>query len=118
MFLQCEGCGQAVIAVIKNNPQYVNAWMGGQQSSPGDIVATYPKMEKPECPAHTPDPVRKAYLSGLDNLNRPGNSNAAAMMFRRTVEVAVKGLLKEFKQGDKLAKLIERLRPMILRHQQ
>jgi hypothetical protein len=109
LFLQCEGCGHGVIQVISSWYQFVAEWAQGTVASPGTVLGMYPEPAQPNCPAHVPDNVRNAFLSGVDNLNRSGNSNAAALMFRRTVEIAVKLLLGKPQTGDTLANLIGKL---------
>jgi hypothetical protein len=81
MFLQCEGCGQAVVAVIHGDVSRVNTWMGGHTES----------------------------LSGLDNLGRKGGANAAGAMFRRSIELAARAIDKDAPAGLKLKQRIERL---------
>jgi hypothetical protein len=90
MFLQCEGCGQGLTVVLTSAPATVNTWIAGGASSPGPIAATYPQPKASQAPADVPLQVSAAYLSGLDNLKRKGGTNAAAIMFRRTVEIALK----------------------------
>ena len=90
LFLQCEGCGEAVTAVISNGHSHVNNWVTGHTNSPGSILKIYPAAAADAAPSDIPPQVAAAYLSGLDNLKRKGGTNAAAIMFRRTVEIALK----------------------------
>jgi hypothetical protein len=92
LFMQCEGCGGGIIVYISNNPANVTHWMQGGTASPGSLIQVIPEHLEPKCPADVPDNIRKAFLSGLTNLARPNGANAAAIMFRRTVELAVKKL--------------------------
>jgi hypothetical protein len=46
------------------------------------------------------------YLSGLDNLVRKGGTNAAAIMFRRCIEIAAKAINPKAPKGDNLKKRI------------
>jgi len=110
LFLQCEGCGGGLCAEIPTHPLNVHNWMQAGWVFPG-ISDTYPAIPQSYCPADVPDNVRNAYLSGLDNLGRINGANAAAMMFRRAVELAVKKLIPTAKPGDKLVKLIGDLPP-------
>jgi hypothetical protein len=50
--------------------------------------------------ADVPPNVCSAYLSGLDNLRRNGGTNAAAIMFRRSIEIAVKSIPDAPKSGN------------------
>jgi hypothetical protein len=90
LFLQCEGCGGGVLAYTDAGADKVSIWMNGTSGSPGNIIKTFPEYEEPKSPADTPDNVRNAFLSGVDNLHRPNGANAAAMMFRRAIELAAK----------------------------
>jgi hypothetical protein len=109
MFLQCEGCGQAVVAVIHGDVSRVNTWMGGHTESPGDLMFTYPELKAPAAPADVPPNVAAAFLSGLDNLGRKGGANAAGAMFRRSIELAARAIDKDAPAGLKLKQRIERL---------
>ncbi len=109
LFLQCEGCGQGLIAVAGNPPQYAQAWIGGQQPHPGTIVDSYPKTAALKSPPDVPPTVQAAYLSGLDNLGRNGGTNAAAIMFRRSIEIATKIVNPSAPAGDNLKKRIDGL---------
>ena len=106
LFLQCQGCGHGVIAEVLD-PGTAQRWVQGQTSSPGNIVQMYPKAVQPQSPADVPDNVRLAFLSGLDNLGRENGANAAAIMFRRSVELGAKKLNPNGK-GD-LKQRIEQL---------
>ncbi len=94
-------------------PQFVHGWMTGSTSSPGTLLNVYPNVAEPQCPADVPDNVRNAYLSGLDNLGRTNGANAAAMMFRRAIELAVKRINPDAPKGDNLKKRIAGLPPDI-----
>src|SRR5262249_46846394 len=92
LFLQCEGCGRGVIAEIHNPINHVLVWMQSHRDygSPGNIYQVYPSFVGPEAPADIPESVRSAFLSGLDNLKLSNGANAAAMLFRRSIELAAK----------------------------
>jgi hypothetical protein len=111
LFLQCQGCWPGVTAVVANNYDYVAGWMTGHTSAPGKILSIYPKASASHCPADVPDKIREAYLSGLDNLNRSGNTHAAAMMFRRAIELTTKAVNPNASKGDNLKKRITDLSP-------
>jgi hypothetical protein len=106
LFLQCEACGHGIIAVFPS-PSQVNAWMSNQVSDPGTILEVFPKME--ECPADVPPLVSDAYISGLDNLGKKKGANAAAIMFRRTIEIATKIINPDAPKSDNLKKRINDL---------
>jgi hypothetical protein len=104
IFMQCEGCGGGIIADVINTPQGVQNWIQGGAASPGTLASIQPARLEPICPPDVPDNIRSAYLSGLDNLRRPNGTNAAAMMFRRSLELAVKKLNPEGR-GDLKARI-------------
>ncbi len=113
LFLKCEGCGQGLVAVIEDTAQHVHIWMQGQRSNPGPIQDTYPKMSAIKTPADVPPEVQRAFLSGMDNLSRAGGANAAAIMFRRAVEIAAKKINPNSPKEDNLKKRIDDLSPDI-----
>lgn len=108
-FLQCEGCGEGVIIGFTGNSQTVAQWGNGQIPTPGAINIIYPRIEAAKAPADVPDQVRNAFLSGLDNLSRPSGANAAAIMFRRSIEIAVKIVDPKAPKGTNLKDRIDRL---------
>jgi hypothetical protein len=100
VFLQCEACGMAIIAVIDNATTHITSWMNGNANSPGQIIARFPQMVEMKSPPDVPQPVTDAYLSGLDNLGRKNGANAAAIMFRRAIEIATKTIPDVPKKGN------------------
>jgi len=92
--------------MVNNNPSTVSAWSTGHAHSPGQILALYPAPIALQCPADVPGPVQNAFLSGLDNLGRKGGTNAAAIMFRRSIEMATKVVNPNAAKGDDLKKRI------------
>jgi uncharacterized protein DUF4145 len=94
IFLQCEGCGEGVIAEVlaEQHSQQPTMWMQGATDTPGRILKVYPELTALQAPADTPDQICNAFLSGLDNLYRTNGANASAMMFRRAIELAAKRL--------------------------
>lgn len=50
----------------------------------------WPKPPEPLIPAHVPDAVERAMLQAERNYPTPGNEEAAAIMYRRTLETALK----------------------------
>jgi len=106
VFMQCEGCGEGIVLVIASMPLTVSQWANGQILSPGEIARGYPLPEALKSPADVPGPVKAAFLSGLDNLGRKGGTNAAAIMFRRAIEIAAKTINPNAPKGDNLKKRI------------
>lgn len=113
LFLQCEGCGEGLVAIMPQGANSVQYWISGSMGSPGPIQRTYPELVALKAPADIPDNVRTPFLSGLDNLSRPLGASAAAMMFRRAIELAVKNLNPSAPAGDNLKKRIDSLGPNI-----
>ena len=113
LMLQCEGCGEAIIANIHGGHGVVSQWVSGHTNAPGQIWRVYPLPATTKAPADIPPNVQRAFLSGLDNLGRKGGANAAAIMFRRSIELAVKVINPEATKGDNLKKRIEDLPPDI-----
>jgi hypothetical protein len=113
IFLQCEACSQGIIAAVRGvvHHEQPAMWIMGQTSAPGVIRAIYPEKMEPKCPNDVPSPVSAAYLSGLRNLKRT-DTNAAAMMFRRSIEIATKIIPDALKSGT-LQKRIDVLPPDI-----
>jgi hypothetical protein len=90
MFMQCQGCGGGIIAVVKDDAPRVEHWKTGFSGHLAEILTIYPELKQHEAPADIPDNVRRAFLSGLENLKLPNGANAAAMMFRRSIELSAK----------------------------
>ncbi len=89
VLLQCGICYHCVVAVT--DLPTASHWISGRGRAP--VMATsYPKPEALKAPPDTPPNVQRAFLSGLDNLSRPNGTNAAAIMFRNSIEIAVKSL--------------------------
>jgi hypothetical protein len=109
MFMQCEGCGQALVLTMAGPPAQVQHWINGQAANPGQIVGSYPQPAALKSPPDVPPAVQAAFLSGLDNLGRKGGTNAAAIMFRRSLEIATKIVNPKAAAGDNLKKRIDDL---------
>jgi hypothetical protein len=109
LFLQCEGCGEGIIAAVAGNPQAVSMWQMGQVDSPGPLLSIYPETKAPKAPADVPPKVTAAFLSGLDNLGRSGGANAAGAMFRRAIELSSREIDKTAPTNLTLKQRIERL---------
>ncbi len=109
LFLQCQGCGQGIIAVVSSTPDPINYWINDQAPFSGGIVDTYPKLVGMKAPADVPGTVQAAFLSGLDNLGRKGGANAAVAMFRRAIELSARAIDKDAPKGINLKERIERL---------
>jgi hypothetical protein len=95
LFMQCRVCGNGIVVRVAGSTPQLTLWMQDSSSSPGNIVDIQPQLIELKAPADVPGNIHAAYMSGLDNLSRTNGANAAAIMFRRTVELAVKKLNPE-----------------------
>lgn len=111
IFMQCEGCSGGIIVHVGSPQGAVAFWAHGSYADPGKILNVYPETAALRCPADVPGSVQAAFLSGLDNLGRRGGTNAAAIMFRRAVEIAVKTISPTAPKDDNLRKRIDDLSP-------
>lgn len=115
---ECRGCGKPIALML--------CWLGGPDwkeltqtawhalQSEADVSSfglavqgQWPLSVGAVAPEHLPDPVRKAFLQAEGNFGRPGFEEAAALMYRRSLEVALKIAYPDL--GDGLAKIIKRL---------
>ncbi|WP_295376832.1 DUF4145 domain-containing protein [uncultured Stenotrophomonas sp.] len=71
------------------------------------VIDAYPAKETLDAPDHVSDAVRRPFVQGLDNAER-GNSDAAASMFRKAIDVATREL-DPSTTGKPLAKRIDLL---------
>ena len=62
MFLQCEGCGHGLTAVVRNGYTAVAAWMNGTAAEPGNIAGTYPGLKAAPIAARCPGPRKFSVL--------------------------------------------------------
>ena len=62
MFLQCEGCGHGLTAVVRNDYTAVAAWMNGTAAEPGTIAGTYPGIKAAPIAARCPGPRKFSVL--------------------------------------------------------
>lgn len=107
--LQCGVCGKGIIVEV--NSSMVGYWQQGAPLTELHIFERYPESPPSAAPAHTPEPIAAAYLSGLRNLDRSdaGDANAAVAMFRRALELSVRELNSAAPKGANLIGRIERL---------
>lgn len=95
----CNRCNELTCVSFVHPPNGSN-WVMGNGSGDFDATArnsntivtgVYPEGESLEAPASISDAVKRAFLQGLDN-SRRGNSDAAASMFRKAIDVATREL--------------------------
>lgn len=101
---QCHNCHKPVSAHLTGggDPQHEGAYEAfGQHTnhkllSPGNvvdlgfsIVDVWPAKPVPSVPAHVPPAVERAMLQAEKNFPQEGNEEAAAMMYRRALELTL-----------------------------
>lgn len=106
---QCQSCSKPVCSVVDTR-DLKKASYDHQHSAyatenekrllgPGDVLSlgyefsdVWPTSPEPEIPAHVPPSVEKAMLQAERNFPIVGNEEAAALMYRRSLELALKDL--------------------------
>ncbi len=93
-FSVCPGCHRAVIAVLTSDtdPDFVNHNGNALRAHLSvEKYIVFPVVSSVDTPEHVPLELHRFYEQAFDSLQR-GNWDAAGMMFRRTLEAAVKEL--------------------------
>ncbi|WP_080375265.1 DUF4145 domain-containing protein [Stenotrophomonas maltophilia] len=110
----CNGCSELVCLTLRTGStvhQWISHGVGNisteAQRNNAVIARVYPKQQRVQVPDHIPDTVRRAYEQGADNANRK-QSDAAAAMFRKALDVATKALDPDL-AGKNLAPRIDAL---------
>lgn len=115
----CPACEKPVVTrvqSVRNEPSWPNfqerirTFVG----TPVEIDATnlriaklWPEPPKPQIPEHIPEAAERALLQAERNFMFEGNEEAAAAMYRRALEIALKQRFPEV--DEKLVKRIEKL---------
>lgn len=123
-FLACGRCWQPVAARItskgRNTPdhhagfteEYSQALAKTYDLTAGNLHAAVVRTpdQRNEIPAHLSDAVAKAYKSAERNYTADDGEDAAAMLYRRALDVAIREKHPEIKGqlGQRINKLIER----------
>jgi hypothetical protein len=98
MLMQCQVCGNGVVAVFGSpSHSHFSQWFQKQAGMDGNakLLETFPKPVAVAAPEHTPENVGRFYLQGMDNMAR--NFDAAGTMFRKSLDAALKKLDPEGK---------------------
>lgn len=110
----CNRCSEVLCISFlhrANNTQWLNALPGDFDSrikeSGSTIVREYPEADRLSAPESVPESVKRSFVQGLDNARR-GNSDAAASMFRKSIDAATRDLDPSL-AGKMLAKRIDLL---------
>lgn len=74
------------------------------------VVDTWPKAAERSIPAHLPETVAKAFRSAENNFTAPDGEDAAAMLYRRAIDVAIREKHPEIKGllAPRINKLVEK----------
>ena len=97
VFAQCLYCKRAIIAVF--NAQDFSHFGRDREllmaiADKRSPVRIFPTWNPPTAPQHTPDEVANYFLQGLNSLPI-GSWDAATLMFRKTLDTAMKTLLPD-----------------------
>jgi Domain of unknown function (DUF4145) len=117
----CPGCHMPVAVLAKRTigtggaqDQQFNNAMNGLLNSTAPIESSYlelvdhwPKPPEPQIPDHLPDPVAKAFMQAERNYPLAGHEEAAGLMYRRSLELALGAKYPDY--GGNLAGMIKRL---------
>jgi len=61
------------------------------------VVETFPKPPVPEIPTHLPETIERAFMQAERNFHISGNEEASALMYRRSLELAIKDRFPDLK---------------------
>jgi len=113
MTFSCNGCFGPIVLEVRQTSQVPPQNISGSlnQSPYARVIKTLPEIEESQAPINTPDRVARSFLEALDNQRR-GNLTSAAMMFRRTLEQAIKAV--DASLTGSLFRKIEKLKDMQL----
>lgn len=118
----CPGCGKPVAVLARRTLPRGNATAetnfsnamnhllqsaGPIDSSHLEYVDHWPKPPEPHIPGHLPPSVQKAFLQAENNYPLEGHEEAAGLMYRRSLELALGAKYPEHKGS--LADLIKKL---------
>lgn len=107
----CNGCNDPIIVLVshKNGLAFdPNSIVGNLLNSDKVVVeAVWPIADPVEAPDAVPERVSKNYVEAVEAKMR-GSWNAACGMYRRTMELALKGLAPEI-EAWKIEKRIDKL---------
>jgi Domain of unknown function (DUF4145) len=115
---ECRGCGKPIALLFGQGGepdwQRIVSAIQGSLGLEVDIttrglgvIEQWPKAVSLSAPNHLPASVEKAFLQGEGNFGRPGFEEAAALMYRRALELALKEAYPE--QTGSLAQIIRKL---------
>jgi hypothetical protein len=97
---RCERPVGIIIANLGSGGSYAAGWFETSHAKANvdllettgwEIYKMYPTPEASVAPEHTPPDIARIYIQGMDNRKRE-NLDSAAIMFRKTLEVATKRL--------------------------
>jgi hypothetical protein len=107
VFLQCGVCGHAIVAEVLTGS--ISLWREDtNRDAANGILRYWPENRSDKAPKHTDATAERYFLQGVDSLARQ-NFDAAGMMFRKTLDAALKCVHLEGK--GTLEKRIDSLPP-------
>jgi hypothetical protein len=89
LLMQCGVCREGILAVV-GTPD-LSPWLVHNAPIPLPVVRYYPEVVDPVAPDHVPNSIGRYFLQGVDNAKR-SNFDAAGMMFRKSLDIAIKDL--------------------------
>ena len=102
VFASCNVCRRAIVATYRT-PVSPDEMPSGSNPVPLEIA---PGPSAIGAPAHTPDTVDHFFRQGRSSL-QAGNYDAAGVMYRKALEIALKLAFPKHKDGLSLAKRID-----------
>lgn len=89
LLMQCGVCREGILAVVGAND--LAPWLVRHAPYPLPVIRYFPDVVEPIAPENVPDNIGRYYLQGIDSLRR-SNFDAAGMMFRKAIDIAIKDL--------------------------
>lgn len=97
----CPNCHFPIAFTLVNSNKISHNEMGqrlarylqnpfGPEMAELEVSQTWPKPAEPSVPAHVPESIARAVLQAERNFPTNGNEEASAMMYRRSLELALK----------------------------
>jgi hypothetical protein len=93
VLLVCPGCENPAGAVLLGRGlpvSHITSLSGDPTDYAWVLEQFWPEVPKPLVPEHLPPDIERTYLQAESNFDRPGNEEAAGMMYRKALDVAIK----------------------------
>jgi hypothetical protein len=109
--MECQSCSMPIATVLRadlkgTKGEYVNTNEAAKKTLLGNgnvetlgykVLSLWPQAEELALPAHLPPTVEKAYRAAETNFGLPDCEDAAAMLYRRAIDVAIREKHPEIK---------------------